>query len=354
VSVPLAGTTLTLWPFTGSSFSSAPSDPVNVLFTSPADPRGLRAALLLLDGDRTAFGMPNVFPFNCTWSDAIGEVQTAYAEPTGWMGSAIQLQCGDYTPMRFHLRLFDAGGVTLGGTHMDLQIPGTEQHQVISWMVARQLVMVDFIRSGLLAAPPTFTGTISPVPSFRDIPAVIYNGLPVALRQPIGGPLADVNAPVPLPSDGRAVILSLATLPGAQQMVAHKQFVLEFDQTIPKPFCAAGAYDYVLVKGPIDFDQRVVMTPSGNFVSQFHAVGHLEVTPVNPLTRPPTPIGETYRALVNEHHTGIVTSNVTMASFLSMQILLPPAAPMHGRLVVTLQVGPNGATDYGVRADCAP
>ena len=29
--------------------------------------------LMSLGGDRSALGFPNSFPFNCTWSDAIGE-----------------------------------------------------------------------------------------------------------------------------------------------------------------------------------------------------------------------------------------------------------------------------------------
>src|SRR5690348_11408637 len=66
VTVPLPGRTLTLSPFTGFGFG-AESDPVNLIWIGRADPRALRADLLALDGDRTALGFPNVFPFNCTW-----------------------------------------------------------------------------------------------------------------------------------------------------------------------------------------------------------------------------------------------------------------------------------------------
>src|SRR4051812_20162098 len=53
------------WPFTGSDLGSSASDPINLIFRGKADPRALRAALLRLDGNRTAFGMPDQFPFNC-------------------------------------------------------------------------------------------------------------------------------------------------------------------------------------------------------------------------------------------------------------------------------------------------
>lgn len=355
VDVSIPGQTLHLYPFAGSTFGAKPldADPINVIFTGSVDPIRLRAALLALDGNRTAFGMPNTFPFNCTWSDAIGEVQGVYVEPLGWIGSAIQLQCGDYTPMRFHLRLFDAGGVTIGGTHTDLLVPGTQDHRVISWTLARQIVTVDFVRSGLLSAAPTFTSPFTPTPTFRTLIAQLYNGLPVPLRVAIDGPVADVTADWPIPNDGMAAILQVGSTPNPEPLVAHRKFTIEFNQVIPKPFCASGPGDYVYVQGPIEFDQRVVVTPSGNYVSEFHALGHLDVTPVNPLTTPPTPIGDTYRALVNETHKGIATDHTTLSALLSMQLLLPPSAPWHGSLRMTFSIGPDGVTAYATEVQCS-
>lgn len=353
VDVAIPGTTLHLYPFVGSTFGTKPleADPINVIFTGSVDPRGLRAALLALDGDRTAFGMPAAFPFDCTWSDATGEVQGAYVEPAGWIGSAIQLQCGVYA-MRFHLRLFDAGGVTIGGAHMDLLVPGTHDHKVISWMLARQIVTVDFMRSGLLSAAPTLTAPFTPTPSFRTIIGQLYNGLPVALRAAIGGPLGDVSADVPLPSDGQAVVLAVSSTPDPERLVSHQKFTIQYGQAIPKPICESGPGDFIYVSGPLEFDQRIIVTPSGNYISSFHALGHLDVTPVSP-PPDPTPIGETYRALVNEHHTGIATDRMTLASSLSMQVLLPPSAPWHGRLQVTFSIGPDGVTAYSTEIRCS-
>jgi hypothetical protein len=108
VPIPVEGGSLSIWPYTGTDFTGTPQDPINLVFTGRSDPRAIRSALMVLDGNRTAFGMPPVSPFNCTWSDAIGDLQTGYNATTEWVGSAIQLACGDYGPIRFHVRLFEA------------------------------------------------------------------------------------------------------------------------------------------------------------------------------------------------------------------------------------------------------
>ncbi len=173
VTLDVGGSALELWPFTGVDFSGTAQDPINLIFAGQTDPRALRAALLFLDGNRTAFGFPNAFPFNLTWQDAIGGVQTAFANPEGWAGSAIQLALGPYDPVRFHLRLFEVGDFALGGAHFEVLIPGTTDHQVISWELAEQLIVADFARSNLLAAAPQSSDPLNPSP-FKEIPAIIY------------------------------------------------------------------------------------------------------------------------------------------------------------------------------------
>ena len=168
-------------------------DPVNLVFTGAADPREIRNALLGLDGLRGA-PFPPVFPFTCTWSDAIGGLMAGYGESEGWGGTAIQLQCGSYGPIRFHLRLVKLGGLTIGNAHFELLIPGTTDHQVLSWELAEQLVTYDLARTGLLGAAPSATAIITTAPAHRAIPAVIYNLLPADLRLLIGGPAGNVSA----------------------------------------------------------------------------------------------------------------------------------------------------------------
>ena len=351
VSVPLPNQTLELWPFTGFGFGQA-ADPVGLIWIGHSDPRVLRAALLLLDGDRTAFGFPDVFPFNCTWHDD-PEVQTeiAYTTASGWVGSPIMLECGTYNQARLHLRFFDVGGATVGGAPFEVYIPGTLAHQTISWELAEQIVAVDFLRSGLLDpnAPLFPTDAINPSP-YGTIPAVIYNGIPAGLRVAIGGPLNDVTDPVPIANDGHATVLNVAASVAGQPLVAHRRFVEPFDQVIPQPFCGPVGGAFLYVNGPVTLDQQVVFTPSGNYLSHFHAVGQLAVTPVDPTTG--QPIGATYKAIVLEDHKGILTDAVTLSSFVSLQVTLPPSAPFHGRLEFDFAVGPGGVTRATATVRC--
>jgi hypothetical protein len=277
------GDQLTLWPFTGTDLAGTASDPINIVFSGKADPRSLRAALFTLNGNREAYGLPNVFPFNCTWSDAYGDVQTAYADANGWTASVIQLQCGSYDPLRFHLRLFPQGENTLANAHFEMLIPGTADHQVLSWQAAKQLVIVDFMRAGLLAEGPTMYPGMHPQ-QYRTIPAAIYNNLPVQLKQIAGGPATAPANGVPILSDG---MLTRLTLARAVPYVAEprvEMLTLQYNQVIPRPFCATGPADFVHVKGQVTLDGRVTQLPSGVLTSKLEARGQLVVTPVNPQT----------------------------------------------------------------------
>jgi hypothetical protein len=351
VSVPLPSQTLDLWPFTGFGFG-APSDPVNLIWIGQADPRRLRAALLRLDGDRTAVGFPNVFPFNCTWHDE-PEVQpeVAYAAASGWVGSPIMLECGSYSAARFHLRFFDVGGATVGGAPFDVYIPGTLDHQTISWALAEQFVVQDFVRTGLLDPTLPFftTGSLNPT-SFGTIPAVIYNGIPTALRQVIGGPAADVTDPVAIPSSGHATVLNLRGSVPAQPLVADRHWIQRFDQVIPQPFCAPGPNAFLYVVGPVMLDQHVELTSHGSYVSQFHAAGRLEVTPTDPTTG--QAIGATYQAVVLETHEGMLSDAGTSTAYSTRRILLPPSAPGRGTFEFRFAVGPGGVTRTTMNVRC--
>ena len=316
--VAMGADAVTLWPYTGTDVTGAISDPINLLFPGH-DVRDVRTALLGLNGDRTAFGMPPVAPFNCRWSDAIGANQTTFTTAAGWQGSAIQLECGDYAPMRFHARLFDAGGAgAVGNAHFEVIIPGTNQHEVLSWELAEALITVDMIRSGLLAAPPGISAMINPAPTFKTINPLIYNGLPVALRGAIGGPLGNQSAPVPIPSNGRASVFLLGAVPAATPMDVTENTVLTFGQVIPKPFCAAPG-DYVHVSGPIDFSQRIVVTAEGDYSSTFVAGGTLQVTPINPLTG--QPLAAPYSAQVKAEYLNLATDAGSRAVNIDRQVL---------------------------------
>jgi hypothetical protein len=351
VPIAVAGRSLSIWPYTGMDFTGTPQDPINLVFTGKSDPRAIRSALMALDGNRAAFGMPAVSPFNCTWSDAIGDLQTGYNAAARWVGSAIQLACGNYGPIRFHVRLFEAGATTLGNAHFEVLIPGTADHQVLSWELAEQLVTVDLLRSGLLdpAAPPVGTGPINDAP-FREIPEQIYNGIPAELKDLIRGPAGSVNAPVPIATDGQATIFSLSGETDQDAVGSEQSFVIQYGQVIPRPFCASGP-EFLYVEGPVSLRKTVQLTRAGDLTSEFNASGRLRLTPVNPQTG--APIGPAYEAEVGDHQVTRFGRHGGRIEGLQVQTELPRNVSGHGQRVIRIKVGSRGADNYKKDIDCA-
>lgn len=352
VTVAFGDQSKTFWLYTAEDFTGEASDPVNLVFIGQADSRDIRAALLSLDGDRTAFGMPPVAPFNCLWDDAIGNVQVTYNEPDGWTAGSIQLECGDHLQVRFHLRLFDIGGWTVGNCHFEFLVPGTSEHQVLSWELAEQLVVVDLIRSGLLDPDvPMFpTGEINETPCWRTIPPYIYNELPVELRQMIGGPIGNVTTDVPLYTDGVATVLSLAGTVNRVPESRTQDFYINFGQVIPKPFCSSGQGDYVYVEGPVHLVQTTELTESGKYLAHFNAVGELSVTPVNPETG--DPIGETMTAHVIERHQSYFDDYGHSGISMLYQKLLPASDSNAGSLFAYLRADSRDDYLYYANIEC--
>lgn len=350
VALPAGTGSLSFWPYTGSDFSGTPQDPINLVFSGRADPRAIRAALFALSGDRSAFGFPAVAPFTCTWTDAIGDLQTGYGAERGWVGSAVQLACGVFGPVRFHVRLFQAGPLTLGSAHFELLIPGTTDHQVLSWELAEQLVTADLARSGLLGAAPAPTPPINAVPAFREIPPTIYNLLPADLRAAIGGPAGPVSSPVGISTDGRATRFDLAgSAPAAGG--TGQRFVIDFDQIIPRPFCAAGG-EFLHAEGPVELRKDVRVNPSGALVSEFQASGRLRLTPVDPATG--APVGQPYEAEVSDHQVTRYDDGGGQVEGFAMQHELPQDVAGRGRKTVRLKVGPGAVARYDQDIICHP
>jgi len=354
--VSTEGQSLTLWPYTGSSFDT-PSDPLNLVFVGDVDPVKIRAALIALSGDRTAFGIPNVAPFNERWADAHGSVQTSYTGAGGWAGSVIQLRLGEYGPIRVHLRLFrtgapfGAGGTwTVGGAHFELLVPGTADHWVLSWMLARDIVTADLVRSGLLVAAPSMSGVISAAPSYRDIPPEIYNPLPVELKGLIGGPLGSVSSPVPVPSDGRAAVFHLEGTPAPVPGVFTQQFTIQYGQLIPKPLCSDGPYDYVYVEGPVDFQATSQVDAAGHYTTSTRYSGSLRVTPMDVTQNPPVPAGAPFTALVSEVQQGQTGGGVDAAFSRSRRLGQERGGAEI--LMTDLKVSSSGVQEYRQQTQC--
>lgn len=340
-----------IWPYTGNNFSGTPQDPINLIFVGNADPLDIRAALLSLDGDRSAFGMLPVSPFNAVWDDAIGDVQTGYASCCGWTGSAIQLECGDHKELRFHMRLFKAGDITIANAHFEVLIPGTTTHQVLSWEMAEQFVIADFIRSGLLdpVTPMVPAPGLNASP-FREIPDYVYNELPVELRGLIGGPLADVSAPAPLATDGSAMILNIAGAATRIPEVRTQVFTIDFAQAVPKPFCADGPYDFLYVTGPVSLEQTSTLSADGVYETHFSASAELNAQPINPSTGQPT--AEALTASITESHDSYYGFDKFSAASFKHQALLPTAAEGSGQLFEKLRVRSNGRNGFESEIRC--
>jgi hypothetical protein len=347
VAIDLGGATRHLWPFASASLETS-DDPINLILTGTADPRNIRNALLALDGNRGA-PFPPVFPFTCTWSDAIGGLMAGYGAESGWAGGAIQLQCGSYGPIRFHLRLFDLGDYTVANAHFEVVIPGTADHQVLSWELAEQLVTYDLARTGLLAAAPSVTAPINPAPSHRWIPGVIYNGLPADLRALIGGP-AVPTGDVGIASDGRATVFALAgqATPGPAPTV--QVFTIIYDQVIPKPFCDAGPGDFVQVHGPVTLEQHV--DPGDGYRMSFRAQGDLAVLPIDITTGRPS--GDPLRARLSESQDTEAGDRGGEIRGAILQSLLPRGEVEAGGLRIEIKVGLDRPAKYDRNDICSP
>jgi len=319
VTVKVDGSPQVLWPYTGTDVAGTLSDPLNLLLLGAADPRQVRAALLSVDGDRSALGLPDMFPFNARWSDAIGRHQTTYTSACGWQGSAIQMECGAYARLRVHLRLFRHGPLTLGNAHFETMIPGTTEHEVLSWEMARAMVVHDLARSGLLAEEPGETDVLTPAPTFRTVLPAVVRGVPGPLRDVLGLPLGIGDEPVPLLTSGRATVLRLRSGLPPRPTRFDVEFIHVFDQVIPRPFWSTGPQDLVKVQGPIHMTHRVHSDAAGRYRASFTASGVVEVTPIDSGTGEPS--AAPVECAVSEAHLSLLTDASAHAAHTVVQVL---------------------------------
>ncbi len=353
VPITVAGNTMRVFPYLVDDLTSTPRDPVNLVFTGQADPRAIRATLMSLDGNRA--GSP-LAPFDCTWNDAVGGLQVAWSEAEGWSGSAIQLECGAYGPIRFHLRFFQAGAVTLGGAHFEFLIPGTSDHQVVSWELAEQLVTYDLFRAGVLAAGPGSAGPLNAAPWFRTIPGFLHD-LAVSSDPAFGVLLSQLglenltNGDKGIPTDGMATVLALRDLAPLNAATATQDFDVPFGQLIPKPFCLEGAPSpYLYVSGPVRLTLESRQAATGTFDQEMRARGRLTLTPWNPATN--SPAGEPYQAEVSEFQHSRIDHRGTSIHGDQQQHEIPTGAPGRGRLQIQLKVGSQGVPQFSREVHC--
>jgi len=336
--VSFGGNDLTVWPWTGNDFDGAIADPLTIVFTGEADILSLRAALRSLNGDRSAFGFPNAFPFDCTWTDASGEVQTAWTDQAGWVANPVQLQCGQYGPVRFHIRFFPAGAWVVAGVHFDLQIPGTSEHRVISWELAEQLITVDLIRAGLVDPATGIAHVPLGVagPAGDVIEAPLYDGLPAGLK-PLLGVVPNGSGNYVALSDGFGTVLNVLTRTPVVPDLTEAAFTIQFNQAIPRPFCQSGPNDWVRVTGPLDISTRFEVNEDGQMHSHNMLRGTLDVTPFDASTGLPT--GSAFRAHISQTDDTGIENGAAHVNHSFVEQALPPGV---GYLRAQLVTGPNG------------
>jgi hypothetical protein len=315
--VPPDGRLLTLGPYTANDYSGDVYDPVNLFFLD-SDPREIRQALLELDALR---GEPwTSLPFaGCLWADAMGSEQVAWAETEGWVGGEVQLVCinpeaplGD--PFRVHLRLYRQGDITLGAAHFEILIPGTAQHEVLSWDLARDFVTAEMARTLPLIAVPEEVAVQTPG-TFRAVLRPVYDALyedPTGQGQALLAGLGLVPPPptgdVPIPTSGTAWVISAHIILDAGWTVTRSKVDVDYNVVTPRPFCATGPYDLVHLAGPVRLSVVVYTSPWGTYERRHHIKGHLRVTPVMPDGAGGyTPTGPPVPAVVYENHRAVLT-----------------------------------------------
>jgi hypothetical protein len=168
--------------------------------------------------------------------------------------------------------------------------------------------------------------------------------MPVELRGLIGGPLGNVTADVPIGTDGHAMILNLANKVPRVVEVRTQDFVINFNQAIPKPFCSSGPTDYLYVTGPVHLVQTARLNRLGNYEVSFSACGELSATPIDPTTGQPT--GEVLKASVRERHDGMLNNRNFSVSSSKYQKLGKPGQVGSGRNFTCLMVNSSGVNGY--------
>ena len=334
-----------VWPYTSTGFSTSPQDPVNLVFSGAADPRQIRATLMSLPGS----GRPGpLAAFSCTWSDAVGDPQTSFSSSEGWVPSALQLQCGTFQGPRFHIRIFRQGNVTIANAHYERLIPGTNTHEVLSWELAQALVTADIARSGFLRAPPSLTSVITTAPYYRAVQPAVAASL--APQQIAGlGLLVNGDGSASIPNDGRASLLDIASSAPVNEGTVDSDFVIQFGQVIPKPFCVAGTTGYLFASGPISVHMRSGIV-DGNFESTTESSGTLTLVEFNPITRQPA--SAPYQGIVNEKTSVKLTSGSSWVDYFSAREETPDAGTTRGTRVESLKARQHGQDSYNLDISC--
>ncbi len=239
----------TFRPYTGGGTDlRAATDPINLVFVGEPDALGIRAALRGLGAGRAKRWDALVEP-NAVWTDAVGGAQTAYAPDFGWSAGAVQLELGDFSGIRAHLRLFPFPGFVLGAAHLERLAAGSFEHDVFSWSGAEALVVRELERAGVVARR---TSQSVKLEAARRLSGVV---IPQALLAASGYRDGAPELGEPIPGWGSLSVVSLKGLPtgGTPSHLRWTRLTLDTPVTLP----AIAAQAALRVFGPIDIEHEV-------------------------------------------------------------------------------------------------
>jgi hypothetical protein len=356
VTIDVGGDSLTLWPFTTASYQTSEagrSDPINLVFLD-TDPRAIRQELLGLGSDRPAWSFLPRGANGCVWMDAMGNEQAAFLEPEGWIGGEVQLACA--TPdsplgreYRFHVRLFRSGAHTIGGAHFEINVPGTAEHEVLSWELARRFVTDEIARldsGAFLVDTPVFQPANGAFRTARGlVNAYVWQtnaGNPQFLQALGLPPPQPPFPPVPIPATGLAAVFdpAFAYAPVSSDVTLTDSRTY-FVQSTAKPFCDGAPIQ--ITGGPVTLVLRVRTNPSGKYQRTYTIAGQLEIKTLS--------TGVIQDALVAEGHHAMLTDHHEQLTEVVSQTLLPTDSAPGQSLNQALGAGNN---DYFVRLEsCA-
>ncbi|HEX6575646.1 MAG TPA: hypothetical protein VF042_11820, partial [Gemmatimonadaceae bacterium] len=126
-------------------------------------------------------------------------------------------------------------------------------------------------------------------------------------------------------------------------------FVIQFGQVIPKPFCTAGTIGYLFASGPITVHMRSGIV-DGNFESTTTSTGTLNLVEFNPVTR--QPVSAPYHGLVGEETSVKLTHGAAWVEFFSTREETPDNGTNRGTRVESFRAREHGLDAYTLDITC--
>lgn len=199
-----------------------------------------------------------------------------------------------------------------------------------------------------LAQPPSLTNQINAAPYYRAVQAAVAASLAPQQIAALGL-LVNGDGTASIPNDGRASVLSLASSPAITEGMVDSDFIIQFAQVIPKPFCAAGTTGYLFATGPVTVHMRSGIV-DGNFESTTTSDGTLTLLEFNPNTG--QPVSAPYQGLVSESTSVTLTNGSGWVDFFSTRVETPDAGTTRGSRTEMLRAREHGLDEYKLDIIC--